>query len=116
MCRRHEEIAMKTFKETCDFTGLDFKFEISDAALTSIGSCKGVEFKVKTDAGTRDFFEWTTEEDGKLLVERTDSNIRINQLEEVIELFPDLKLLNCPADDSAPIEIIFDAIEQIINK
>ena len=66
-----------------------------------------VKATIVTAHGTMEIAEYIA--DGK--VERTDSNIRINQLDNIAPLFASDRPALAPVDGYVPLQAIWDALE-----
>ena len=77
-----------------------------------------VSAKIKTENGERIVFEWiNTDSDGDETVERTDSNLRINEIQALTEIFDISKKPSLmPACDFIPLDEIFDALDSELSK
>ena len=86
-----------------DFTGEEYAFNIFGKEIED-GMVKAT---IVTAHGAMEIAEHIT--DGK--VERTDSNIRINQLDSLAELFEADRPALAPVEGYVPLQAIWDALE-----
>ena len=97
------ELGLIDFHGEDDFTGEQYAFNIYDKEVED-GMVKAT---IVTAHGTMEISEHIT--DGK--VERTDSNIRINQLDNIARLFEADRPALAPVEDYVPLQAIWDALE-----
>ena len=98
-----EEAVSVDFHGEDDFTGEEYAFNLHGKEIED-GMVKAT---IVTAHGTMEIAEHIT--DGK--VERTDSNIRINQLDSLAGLFEADRPALAPAEDYVPLQAIWDALE-----
>ena len=97
------ELGLVDFHGEDDFTGEEYAFNLSGKEIED-GMVKAT---IVTARGTMEIAEHIA--GGK--VERTDSNIRINQLDSLDGLFEADRPALAPAEDYVPLQAIWDALE-----
>ena len=97
------ELGLIDFHGEDDFTGEKYAFNLCGKDVED-GMVKAT---IVTARGTVEIAEHIA--DGK--VERTDSNIRINQIDDLAELFDADRPALAPAEDYVPLQAIWDALE-----
>ena len=106
------------FSKEDNFTGLTHKFSISNVEEIKDDECRFINFTVTTEMGEVDlsehlYFDKYSEE---FRSERTDSNIKINQVDELYSLFPALKDFSGPIRDITPVDMLLDLAEEILSE